>query len=732
MATNQSFSITLSLKDAETVKRGLEQLGTGGQRALQKLEQATIPASRALQLLDEASSAVQGGMRELATHSGAVGQALTLLGNGGLAAAAGLGAIAVAAAAIIGHLRAVGEAMAELNDESQRVGVTASQLSSLRDTFISNASSAEELQTALEYLQAKIGEAAHGGATAQAQFEAAGISMERLSKIGGDTGAVLLEIAKNGNLTSDQIADLTGRVGKGLMPVMAALREQGILPVNEEFDAAVQHMGAARDRAALLSEEWNRMGTESAAQLQDALNGIRQMLIDVTKWLDATSAASQAFWSKIFSKDAWQSLGSMRSAIREATGIVPPSPAEQASAMFPQLRMANTSPQLTITPPTAKGGRSSGGTDPAVRDAERDAKAIADLQKEIELFGRTRDEAIDKATSRLSDHATPEQIAQTKELAGQLYDLAEAQKAAQEAEREHQKLQAEGKRIYEETRTPAEEYADTLAKLNQLQVAGVINQTTYNRAMDDAKEKASASDREMADAHQEWLDQQSHGLDLMQMTDDAAKMFGSAMTTAFEDAVVGGAKLQDVLTALTTDLQKFALRMALAGLLRSGTDALSSWWNSSTPLQNNGTAGGTSGGWTTGGFQTTPIVNAHGNIFDTGHLIPFARGGVFDRPTLFPMAQGMGLMGEAGPEAVVPLKRTASGDLGVKAAAPVVKVTVNNNSASQVDTQQNRGENGELEMIFNVLDKRTAQQAGRRGTSLNRAINSSGSLIRGT
>ncbi len=58
---------------------------------------------------------------------------------------------------------------------------------------------------------------------------------------------------------------------------------------------------------------------------------------------------------------------------------------------------------------------------------------------------------------------------------------------------------------------------------------------------------------------------------------------------------------------------------------------------------------------------------AQGGVFDAGGLVPFARGGVVNTPTLFPFAQGIGLMGEAGPEAIMPLARTASGDLGVRA-----------------------------------------------------------------
>lgn len=60
-------------------------------------------------------------------------------------------------------------------------------------------------------------------------------------------------------------------------------------------------------------------------------------------------------------------------------------------------------------------------------------------------------------------------------------------------------------------------------------------------------------------------------------------------------------------------------------------------------------------------------ASAKGNVFGPSGLVPFARGGVVDRPTLFPFARGTGLMGEAGPEGILPLKRTAAGELGVRA-----------------------------------------------------------------
>uniref|UniRef100_A0AAU7PEW1 Tail fiber protein n=1 Tax=Burkholderia phage vB_BgluM-SURPRISE13 TaxID=3159457 RepID=A0AAU7PEW1_9VIRU len=68
------------------------------------------------------------------------------------------------------------------------------------------------------------------------------------------------------------------------------------------------------------------------------------------------------------------------------------------------------------------------------------------------------------------------------------------------------------------------------------------------------------------------------------------------------------------------------------------------------------------------------IFSAFGNIFSGGNVKAFAKGGVFsnkvvNRPTAFPMKNGKtGVMGEAGPEAIMPLSRDEKGRLGVKVA----------------------------------------------------------------
>lgn len=60
-----------------------------------------------------------------------------------------------------------------------------------------------------------------------------------------------------------------------------------------------------------------------------------------------------------------------------------------------------------------------------------------------------------------------------------------------------------------------------------------------------------------------------------------------------------------------------------------------------------------------------PVANAKGGVYNSASLSAYS-GQVVDRPTLFKFASGAGLMGEAGPEGILPLKRGPNGSLGVQ------------------------------------------------------------------
>ena len=69
---------------------------------------------------------------------------------------------------------------------------------------------------------------------------------------------------------------------------------------------------------------------------------------------------------------------------------------------------------------------------------------------------------------------------------------------------------------------------------------------------------------------------------------------------------------------------------------------------------------------------------ANGLVVAKNGIVPYAKGGIVNSPTLFPFAKGTGLMGEAGPEAIVPLKRGKDGKLGIAGGggSTVVNVSV--------------------------------------------------------
>jgi tape measure domain-containing protein len=95
------------------------------------------------------------------------------------------------------------------------------------------------------------------------------------------------------------------------------------------------------------------------------------------------------------------------------------------------------------------------------------------------------------------------------------------------------------------------------------------------------------------------------------------------------------------------------------------------------------------------GFGNQYSYSANGNVFAQNGIVPYAKGGIVDRPMMFPFAKGIGLMGEAGPEAIMPLKRGADGKLGVAGGGggTVVNVSVD---ASGSSVQGNNGQSAAL------------------------------------
>lgn len=154
--------------------------------------------------------------------------------------------------------------------------------------------------------------------------------------------------------------------------------------------------------------------------------------------------------------------------------------------------------------------------------------------------------------------------------------------------------------------------------------------------------------------------------------DRLAQRFGASLSSAFARNVQEGRRLDEVLERLGRSLLNVTLRAAMKPL-KSGLEALIR-----SALSAASSAGDGAGG--TDAADAAAAALAKGGVVSRGQVMPFAKGGVVAAPTYFPLARGMGLMGEAGSEAVMPLARGPDGRLGVRSAgdgARAVQVTVN-------------------------------------------------------
>lgn len=236
-----------------------------------------------------------------------------------------------------------------------------------------------------------------------------------------------------------------------------------------------------------------------------------------------------------------------------------------------------------------------------------------------------------------------------------------------------------GRALEQEVKTPLEQMEDRLAYIDELMRRGVISVDTYGRAyaaaLDDGNVKAAKA-RSMAEE------------------------LGLTFTSAFEDAVVGGEKFRDVLAAISDDILRMMVRKTATEPLMS---AISSFdWSSL-------------------------FASAKGNVFANAPALSAYSGQVVDRPTIFPFAAGgvpnIGLMGEAGAEAILPLQRGPGGVLGVQAAGNV-QVVVNNNANGTQASASERMEGGNriIEVMIEQVESAMAGNVTRGGGALSGAI----------
>ena len=215
------------------------------------------------------------------------------------------------------------------------------------------------------------------------------------------------------------------------------------------------------------------------------------------------------------------------------------------------------------------------------------------------------------------------------------------------------------------------------------------------------------------------------------VSDLVQKSFGD-MADAFVDMVMTGkANFTDLANSIIKDLMRIAMQQAIVGPIANGIGNLFG----SFSFGGGGGLSAAKSGVMSAASASSAIANVHIPALAYGGVLTGLHGfssQIVSRPTLFSYGSQLtkfakgGVMGEAGPEAVMPLMRTASGHLGVRSEgsqAPIVNVVINNStgqSASQKTKTDNQG-NKSIEVMIGDM---AAQQMMKTGTSLNKAARS--------
>ena len=142
----------------------------------------------------------------------------------------------------------------------------------------------------------------------------------------------------------------------------------------------------------------------------------------------------------------------------------------------------------------------------------------------------------------------------------------------------------------------------------------------------------------------------------------AAAGIGDAFAMSFKGIISGSMTAKEALANFFTSVADMFLDMAAQIITKMITMAI---LNAVLGVLPGGDPAKAGGDWISAVGRLSP--NADGNAFGANGIIPFAKGGIVNSSTVFPFAKGIGLMGEAGPEAILPLKRGADGSLGVMA-----------------------------------------------------------------
>jgi len=571
--------------------------------------------------------------RSLESNTAAMRRGITGVEKGFALAtrAAGVFGLGLGVQQLGSFIRAGLDAAGGLGELAEQLGTSTGQLQAYQFGAVQAGASTEQLEAALIQLNRRIGEAAQGDATALEAFERLGVGVLDVEGKIRSADAVLADVADAMQRLPDPAAkiaigaELMGRNFARLLPLLsggsAGLRQ---FAADAEAAGAVlsEDMIAEADRAAdaLARMEFTLRRAGQAASVyfagavEVAADAVRQTfgatIEDEIRRLDSWYSRILNFPSDAIEK-ALGGLGGGAAAIGFDAGpfFTDNSTDVKIARKKEELRVqrdlvAATAAELALSgrqPAASRNPPREGGAKAAVDQARKEADAIAGtikaLEFEREQLGRTAE------AQELFSNLKKAGIDLHHADAGAIVQATEALRQA--------RIEAEAANKIKEEEEALVIRATAAWKAYHEQPQGLEADL---HAIDEAAGKARG---EMAD-----LDQSA------QRANDTARELGLTFTSAFEDAIVGGKGLRDVLAGILKDIARLVIRK---GVTEPILDALGK-----------GMGGGSKGG----GFIET-IIGAVGSALAGSFGGARAKGGPVDAGRAY-------LVGEEGPEIMVP------------------------------------------------------------------------------
>jgi tetratricopeptide (TPR) repeat protein len=481
-----------------------------------------------------------------------------------------------------------------LNDFADATGTSVENASALEDVALRTGTSFETAEQALVRFNAQLS-AAKPGSDAARVFEQLGLDAAKLREL--DPAEALLQTAKALSQYADDgnkarlVQELFGKSVREVAPFLKDLAEAGQLNATvttEQAKAAEAFANAIRGLQKDLSDM-------ARTVLGEALPAVSRFLREITAAQASGGVLSRVFrWQReavpggtdtenlLANRDQLANVQGRIAAVqsrmqaggdnqfrRDQLASLQKDAEQLASDMRYYERLLGITGVQGGRGSIVPGGRPSVG---ALADAAKKGKApagagVADFGSQAATDALRRLEAVDtekiaelrdqlERLVRIGVGGDARGFEAARQVVDELVRLDPAARAAAEAQKDLDKALDEGRRLYEQTRTPAEQLAGEIERLNKLLSIGAIDWDTYARAQFEAQDRfdqASGAAKTQTDK-----------------LADTAKDLGMTFSSAFEDAIIGGQKFSDVLKGLEQDITRILVRKLVTEPLAEG------------------------------------------------------------------------------------------------------------------------------------------------------------------